>query len=61
MAIYNFFENSQSYSQLKVHHCTGVVHTGGKLQKSSSRKVLNIQFERNDPNVILRGLGEDDS
>jgi hypothetical protein len=41
-AVLNFYENSQSYSQLKVHH--GVIDTGGKWKKSSIIKVLIILF-----------------
>ncbi len=31
MAVLNFFENLRKYLQLKVHHTTGAIDTGGKI------------------------------
>jgi hypothetical protein len=69
-AISNFFENSRRYSQLMVKP----VANGKNLQSEKffiiSLMVVDLDFKksprifekiRNDPSVIFRGLGEDDS
>jgi hypothetical protein len=52
-AFFKFFENLRTYLQLRVHQ--RFVDTGGALSAQLFQKILN------EPNVIFRGLGEDDS
>ncbi len=62
-AVSNFFENSQKYSEFKVHHRRQICRRcrlllGVLLDLRISLRI----FEKilNDPNVIFRGLGEDE-
>jgi hypothetical protein len=55
-----FFENSRRYSQLKVHHrCRWYRWCIWLANISGSQRILKKIW--NDPYVIFRGLGEDDS